>query len=407
MPGTRRVLLRLRLYRERVLLVDVLLIVLLVISVIVGVRRGFLASLGLFAGLAAGAVAAYWLMPLVGLWVPVAAWRTLAVAATGIFLLLLGAAVGSAIGGVLRRGVDRIRLRVPERILGGIVSGLAAVLAISFVGGALASTGTPVVSSALASSTVLRTIEQATPAPVRAALAQLRGSVFDEGLPTLGRLLEPAVTPSAPDVALDDPALTQAAQSVAKITGVAYACGITASGTGFAVSPDLVVTNAHVVAGVQQPVVELPGEPARDGRVVYFDPVDDLAVVAVDDLGATPLQVAPTLAVGAAAVVQGYPHGGPFTSGAAQVVSVGTVVVPDIYDDSSAPREIYALAATVQPGNSGGPVLTPAGEVAGVVFARSDTGDDTGYAMTTTELMPVVAQLGNLSAAVDSGSCTS
>lgn len=387
------------------LLVDVLLIVLLVISVIVGVRRGFLASLGLFAGLAAGAVAAYWLMPLVGLWVPVAAWRTLAVAASGIFLLLLGAAVGSAVGHALRRGVDRVRLRIPERILGGIVSGLAAVLAISFVGGALVSTGTPVVSSALASSTVLRTIEQATPAPVRAALAQLRGSVFEEGLPTLGRLLEPAVTPSAPDVALDDPALARAAQSVAKITGVAYACGITASGTGFAVSPELVVTNAHVVAGVQQPVVELPGEPARDGRVVYFDPVDDLAVIAVDDLGAEPLPVSATLPVGAAAVVQGYPHGGPFTSGAAQVVSVGTVAVPDISDSSSAPREIYALAATVQPGNSGGPLLTPDGQVAGVVFARSDAGDDIGYAMTPAELGPVLAQLDTFGDAVPSGSC--
>src|SRR3546814_12573688 len=85
----RRVLLSLPAYRGDVLLVDVLLIVLLVISVVVGVRRGFLASLGLFAGLAAGAVAAYWLMPLVGRWVPAAAWRTLAVAATGLFPLLL------------------------------------------------------------------------------------------------------------------------------------------------------------------------------------------------------------------------------------------------------------------------------------------------------------------------------
>jgi S1-C subfamily serine protease len=388
-----------------VLLVDVLLIVLLGISILIGVRRGFLASVGLFVGLAAGAIAAYWLMPLVGLWVPVAAWRTLAVAATGIFLLLLGAAVGSAIGRGLRRSVDRIRLRVPERILGGIVSGLAAVLAISFVGGALVSTGTPVVSSALASSAVLRTIDSVTPAPVRAALAQLRGSVFEEGLPTLGRLLEPAVTPSAPDVALDDPALTRAAQSVAKITGVAYACGITASGTGFAVSAELIVTNAHVVAGVQQPVVELPGEAARDGRVVYFDPVDDLAVIAVDGLDAEPLAVSPTLPVGAAAVVQGYPHGGPFTSGAAQVVSVGTVAVPDISDSSSALREIYALAATVQPGNSGGPVLTTDGQVAGVVFARSDVGEEIGYAMTPAELNPVLAQLDTFEDAVPSGSC--
>ncbi|MGP3536178.1 MarP family serine protease [Microbacterium sp. RD1] len=388
------------------LLVDIVLLVILALAVITGVRRGLLASLGLFVGLALGGVAAYWLMPLVGLWVPLPGWRTVAVVATGILLLLLGAAAGSAVGRVLRRGADRIRLRIPERILGGAVSLVAAVLAVSFVGGALAATGTPGISSAVASSTVLRTIDAATPAPVRAAIAELRGSVFDEGLPTLGRLLEPSIPAAAPDVALDDPALAQAGRSVAKITGVAYACGITASGSGFVVAPETVITNAHVVAGVSQPVVELPGDVARDGRLVYFDPVDDLAVIAVPGLRAEPLAVSPTLAIGAGAVVQGYPHGGPFTSGAAQVLSVGVVGVPDIYESTSVPREIYALAARVQPGNSGGPLLTPDGKVAGVVFARSDAGEEVGYAMTPAELTPVLDQIDTLDAVVDAGSCT-
>ncbi|MFG6445244.1 MarP family serine protease [Microbacterium sp. P06] len=388
------------------IVVDVVLIVLLVASALVGFRRGLLASVGLFAGIALGAVAAYWVMPLVSSWIPEAIWRAPAVVGVGILLLFVGAAVGSGIGRAMRRGVDRIKLRVPERLLGGLVSFAAAALAVSFLGGALVSTGTPIISSALASSTVLRTIDGVTPPPVRATLAELRGSVFGDGLPTLGQLLEPAFVPTAPAVALDDPALTAAAQSVAKITGVAYACGITASGTGFAVAPDRVVTNAHVVAGVAQPVVELPGRPAREGRIVYFDPIDDLAVIAVDDLDAAPLTVVPTLAVGAAAVVQGYPHGGPFTSGTAQVVSVGSPNVPDIYDSSSAARDIYALAAVVRPGNSGGPLLTPSGEVAGVVFARSDSDDDVGYAMTPVELAPVIARLGELDSAVASGDCT-
>lgn len=385
--------------------VDIVLVVLLVVATLVGIRRGLLASLGLFAGLAVGAVAAYWVMPIVNGWVPEAPWRGVAVIGTGIGLLILGSAIGSAIGRMLRRGVDRIKLRVPERILGGVVSLVAAALAVSFVGSALVSTGMPVVASALSSSTVLRTIDSTTPPPVRTALAELRGTVFGDGLPQLGALLEPGLVPTAPDIALDDPALTRAAQSVAKITGVAYACGISASGTGFVVAPDRVVTNAHVVAGVDQPVVELPGRPAREGRVVYFDPVDDLAVIAIDDLDGAALAVSPSLAVGAAAVVQGYPYGGPFTSGAAQVVSVGTAPVPDIYSDASAPREIYALAGTVRPGNSGGPLLTSAGEVAGVVFARSETDDQLGYAMTTAELLPVVAQVDALTEAVAPGAC--
>ena len=110
------------------LVVDVVLIVLLVVSAIVGLRRGLLASVGLFAGIALGAAVAYWLMPLAGSWVSDPSWRLVTVISVGIGLLLLGAAVGSAIGRSLRRGVDRIKLRVPERILGGLASFVGAAL---------------------------------------------------------------------------------------------------------------------------------------------------------------------------------------------------------------------------------------------------------------------------------------
>jgi S1-C subfamily serine protease len=178
------------------------------------------------------------------------------------------------------------------------------------------------------------------------------------------------------------------------------------TGSGFVAADDLIVTNAHVVAGVDTPVVELPGRDAREGRVVYFDPIDDLAVIAVGGLGAAPLPVVPPVAAGAAVAVQGYPLGGPFTSGAAFVLSVGSAPVPDIYDQSSTPREIYALDADVRPGNSGGPLLTDAGEVAGVVFARGADDERRGYAMTTTELLPVLAGVSADAPAVQAGSCT-
>jgi len=387
-------------------IIDIVLIALLAIALITGLSRGFLATIGFFAGLAVGAVAAYWVTPFVGQWITEPAWRGPAMIGAGILLLLIGSGLGSALGGFFRRGADRIKLRVPERLLGGVVNVAAAALAVSFVAGSLTPVGVPVVSAALGSSAVIRTIDDLTPAPVRGALAELRGTVFAEGIPRLGELIQIGPVPSAPAVALDDPALTQAAQSVARISGTAYACGITSSGSGFVVAADRIVTNAHVVAGVDTPLVELPGRPAREGRVVYFDPTDDIAVVSVDGLDAAPLPISPTLEVGASAVVQGYPGGGPFTSGSAQVLSSGTVPVPDIYDTSSVPRDIYALAAVVRPGNSGGPLLTTTGEIAGIVFARSDTDDNVGYAMTPAELLPVMAQLDALSAPVASGSCT-
>lgn len=386
--------------------IDIVLIALLAIALIVGLSRGFLATIGFFAGLALGAVAAYWVTPFVGQWVTAPSWRGPLMILSGVLLLLIGSGLGSAVGGFFRRGADRIKLRVPERLLGGVVNVAAAALAISFGAGSITPAGVPVVSAALGSSTVVRTIDDLTPAPVRGALAELRGSVFAEGIPRLGQLIQIGPVPSAPEIALDDPALTQAAQSVARVSGTAYACGVTSSGSGFVVADGRVVTNAHVVAGVDTPVVELPGQPAREGRVVYFDPIDDIAVVSVDGLDATALPIVSTLGVGSPAVVQGYPGGGPFTSGSAQVLSEGTVPVPDIYDTSSTPRDIYALAAVVRPGNSGGPLLTTTGEVAGIVFARSDTDDNVGYAMTPAELLPVMAQIDALSTPVASGSCT-
>jgi S1-C subfamily serine protease len=161
------------------------------------------------------------------------------------------------------------------------------------------------------------------------------------------------------------------------------------------------------VAGVDRPVVELPGGTVREGRVVYYDPVDDLAVIAVDDLGANPLDIAPTLSAGDSAVVQGYPYGGPFTSGSAAVIDVSTVSVPDSYGAGGADREVYSLAAVVRPGNSGGPLLTTGGDVAGVIFARDDSEADVGYAMTSAELRPVADRADDLGTAVSTGQCAS
>src|SRR5690606_26696731 len=134
-----------------------------------------------------------------------------------------------------------------------------------------------------------------------------------------------------PDVDTGTDALAAAAQSVVRISGTAYACGQNQSGTGFVIAPDRVVTNAHVVAGVPNPVVEAPNGQALDGSVVYFDPADDLAVIAVAGLAAQPLDLAAPLEPGDDAVIDGYPYGGPFTSGPAEVLAVSTERLEDIY----------------------------------------------------------------------------
>ncbi|MBE1874380.1 MarP family serine protease [Myceligenerans pegani] len=386
--------------------VDLVLLLILLVALGAGLSRGLLATLGGLAGLIAGGLAAFWAVPAVNDLLPSSQWRGPVAVAVAIALPVLGASLGSGLGHDLRRGVDRTALRPLERLLGGAANVVVAALALSFVGNAITATGTPGVAAALSSSSVLRTIDDLTPPAVGRPLAEMRAMALDDGLPRLNLLIVPRQAPVAPTVDLDDADLEAAARSVARISGIAYACGKSSTGSGFVVAPDRVVTNAHVVAGVDRPVVELPDSPAREGRVVYFDPVDDLAVVAVDGLSADALDIAPTLSVGDRAVVQGYPYGGPFTSTSAGVLGVDTARVPDVYGSGAAGREVYSLAAAVRPGNSGGPLLTTGGDVAGVVFARADSSADVGYAMTSAELRPVAAQATELDAAVSSGQCT-
>ena len=331
------------------LIVDVVLVGLLVLALVVGVQRGLLASLGVLIGVVVGGLAAYLLVPLVNSVWPWPDTRVIAVVLLALFLLVGGGMAGGAIGTALRRGVDRGPLQVLDRLLGGVLAVLAGALSLTLITLSVGNTGAPGLSTALKSSGVMRTIESITPRPVADALAQVSSVVTQDALPELGKLLALDGQPSAEPVPSDDPEVAVAAASVARVSGIAFECGISATGSGFVLAPDRVVTNAHVLAGVETAIVELPGRPAREGRIVYFDPIDDLAVIAVDGLDAAVIPVADPLPVGTAAVVAGYPFGGPFTTAQAEVLSTGEVFVPDIYGDSSALRSIYGLAAAVTP----------------------------------------------------------
>ncbi len=254
---------------------------------------------------------------------------------------------------------------------------------ISVIASVVAALGVPFLAQPVASSVVLRTISAVTPPPVQTALAQLRSTVLTSGIPqlreALGGLPDKAVVPG---VDTGTAALTRAARSVVKVTGTAYACGQDQSGSGFVIAPDRVLTNAHVLAGVRSPVVLRDDGTALVGKVTYFDPTADLAVVAVPGLGRPALPIDATPAVGTTGVIDGFPFGGPFTSGGAKVLQVGETRVPDVEGSGTSVRSLATVAADVEQGNSGGPLLSAAGHVLGIVFAKSSTTADIGYAMT-------------------------
>jgi S1-C subfamily serine protease len=384
---------------------DLALLLTLLSYLIYGLRNGFLVTLGGIAGFAAGAVAAFLSVPLVSNFVEDSGWRLTAIIGTAIVLMVLGNALGTTIGRSIRSAVRLKPLRAVDRTVGGAVNLVVAALVMSMLAFSIGALGVPFVSQQLAESRVIRFIDGLTPNPVKATMAQLRSAVIGDGIPRLIEGIGQDQQVPLPNANTDTPALNRAAGSVLKIAGTAYQCGQNQTGTGFVVSPGRVVTNAHVVAGVSQPVVEVPGGGALPGRVVYFDSQRDLAVLAVEGLATESLGLSPDLPAGTAAAFAGYPHGGPFQSKPATVQGISTVLVPDIYGNNPVPDEVYKLAGDVQPGNSGGPLLTTGGQVAGVIFAKTTSNAALGFAIPMIDLRPVVNEAPGLSAAVSSGQC--
>ena len=386
------------------IVLDVVLIALLLAYFAFGLRVGLSHAAFAFAGIAAGAVAAWVFVPVVASWVPWPEPRPIVTILSALALIAIGNTLGSLVGRSIRRGVEQTPLSGIDRAAGGIATLVAAALIASVLGASVGALGVPALSRAVAGSTVLRAVSILTPDPVETFLAQLRSTVIEGGLPVINDafgLPEPVI----PTIDAGSPELTAAAQSVVRITGNAVACGKAQAGSGFVVADDRVVTNAHVLAGVTEPVIEAPDGQALAGTVVYFDPIVDLAVIAVPGLNAGALDLGPTAQPGTEGAVQGYPFGGPFSSIPAGVMATQVSSVSDIYEADRAPREVYTLAAAVREGNSGGPVLSLDGDVIGVVFARSADDDRVGYAMTMSELDPVAALAPSLTSAVDTGAC--
>ncbi|NQX29310.1 MarP family serine protease [Microbacteriaceae bacterium VKM Ac-2854] len=384
-------------------IVDVVVVLSLLGALANGLGRGFSRTVGGLVGGVLGAIGAYFAVPLVSGWAG-AEWRVLVVVVTAIVLIGVGYSLGDAVGGMFRRGITKVKLGWIDRVAGGIAGTAIAALVWVMVTASIGVLGIPLLSTSLAGSSVIRSIDALTPQPVRSLLAQVRSQVVDTGTSWLVEAMDgPTVAPSIPSIATDQEAITTASASVVRVTGNAYECGVGVTGSGFVAAPDRIITNAHVVAGVTDPVVEAPGELPVSGRVVYVDAVQDLAVIATDGLDAPALPLDPEVLAGDQGIVAGYPFGGPLTLEPAEVVADADTALR--IGDTTSSREVLTLASNVNQGNSGGPLLALDGSVSGVVFGKGTTVANVGYAIPLAALAPVVAQAPTLTTAVDSGSC--
>ena len=266
---------------------------------------------------------------------------------------------------------------------------------------------TPALPSAASSPAASSPSDTATSAPSDSATPEEPDDAAAASSPTSAA---PSATTTAPassasTAAPSTPAASSASAAVVRLTGTAAQCNQVQSGSGVAVAPDRVLTNAHVVLGVDAPTVTDRARGVHAARIVHLDTAHDLAVLAVDDADLPVMPVGAELTGGASASVLGYPDGGPFASTPATVQAVGEVPLGDVLTGAASMVDVYTLAADIRHGYSGGPVVDAAGNLAGLVFARAPGSDAVGYALTADTIAPVVAAAPGMTATVPSGDC--
>ena len=277
----------------------------------------------------------------------------------------------------------------------------------------LASAGLPAIASGVRGSQVLRAVDSAMPAVAKQLPAQLRQLLGNSGFPqVLSPFAQtPVIATGPPDASLaSSPAVALVRPSVLKIRGKAPACQRQLEGSGFVFGPELVMTNAHVVAGTSTTTVEGPGKRGRisdmPARVIYYDPEVDVAVLRVAGLTAKPLPLSPGAEKpGNDAIVLGYPLDGPFLVTPARIRQEINLKGPDIYDGGEVTRGVYTIRAVVQSGNSGGPMIDTSGQVTGVVFGAALDDPETGFALTVPQISAAVDSAPDRTAAVATGTC--
>jgi S1-C subfamily serine protease len=356
-----------------------------------GYRQGFIVGTLSFVGFVGGAVLGAEFGPAVA--------RALVGGQTqqdvvAVVLLVTGAILGQFIAssiGTTMRSTMRSRSSTTVDAIGGAgVSVLSMLLIAWAIGSVLTASPFPGVVSQVNDSAVLQTMDKVMPSPAKTMFSDFRRMLASGPFPQVFSDIGAAhlLSVPAPDPAVvQSPGVIADRDRIVKVQGTAPSCDRSIEGSGFVYAPEHVITNAHVVAGVEPgPRVTLPDGTSYQAQVVLYDPQIDIAVLYVPGLNVAPLHFATQQGVGQDAVVAGYPLDHPFTAVPARIGQVQQAEGPDIYQTGTVDRQIYEIRAIVEPGNSGGPLIAPDGSVYGVVFAAAVGIPDTGFALTAAEV---------------------
>lgn len=390
-------------------LLDLIIILICVGFAISGYRQGFVVGVMSFIGFVGGLLIGVWLVPdVMRRFQSSLVVSTISLCAV-LALAVLGQVLATSLGGRVRRELTWRPVQAVDQGAGAVVSVVSVLLVSWFLGLALATSSMPVVVSQVHQSRILAGIQKMLPADSTTWFHSFSLVLGRSGFPQVfGPFTQETIANvPAPDPAvLNEPGVTAARNSIVKIVGDAPSCGKQIEGSGFVYSPHHVMTNAHVVGGVQNPTVQIGGEGTMySAKVVLYDPERDIAVLYVKDLDAPSLQFDTSGKADDDAVVAGFPEDGSFTAVPARVRQEMDAQGQDIYDQNTVTRDIFSLYSTVLQGNSGGPLLTPDGEVYGVVFAKSLQDASTGYALTASLVQGDAQRGSDATTPVDTEGC--
>lgn len=368
-------------------LLDWCLVVLALAYALSGYWQGFVTGAFATIGLILGGLLGIWLAPiLLGDASP-----SLLVSLGALLVVLVCASVGQ---GVLQYAGSKVRSRLtwqPVRAVdavGGAALSVVAVLVVAWMlGVAISGSRIPGLSPQVRNSEVLFQVNKVMPLRAQETLRGFDKVVGESFFP---RYLEPFaperivnVAP-APAGVVRTAAVRNAERSVFKIRSN-NKCGSGVEGTGFLYAPRRMMTNAHVVAGVDDPMVQV-GSRMVSASVVYYNPRVDIAVLSVPSLEGPTIGFDRSGAPAKAGAVLGYPEDGPFDAEPARIRAQQKLRSPDIYGNGTVFRQVFSLRSLIRRGNSGGPLVSTQGKVFGVVFAASVTDTQTGYALTADQV---------------------
>jgi S1-C subfamily serine protease len=385
---------------------DWLLVVLVLAYALSGYWQGFVTGAFATVGLLLGGALGVWAAPMAlgdaapSLWVSLGA----------LFIVILAASLGQALfqyaGARIRDRITWQPVRALDAVGGAALSAVAVLLVAWVLGVAISGSRLGGLTPMVRDSTVLGEVDSLMPEQSDGMLR-----AFDDvvGTTFFPRYLEPFAPERIVEVGpgprrlLGDPDVAGAAGSVLKIRSMG-SCGRGIEGTGFLYADDRLMTNAHVVAGVREPEV-LVGDSFVGARVVLYDPDLDVAVLALDDGGADPLQLDFGAAARDGVAILGYPEDGPYDVQPGRIRAQQRLRSPNIYGNGTVLREVYSIRGLVRPGNSGGPVVSSGGDVVGMVFAASVSDPDTGYALTAEQVRASAARGVSARGEVFTGPC--